>query len=80
MTVSEAVKLKIMTFHGWHVNRIFPVDNPGGYWMADNGKNQVIEFSAHDLFESWCNEPEVMEQVLNVNIIRKGTPNEGKKN
>lgn len=71
MTSSEAVKLRIMTYHGWSVSRIMPHDHPEGYWRAIQGSNEIVEFSMEELFQSWTEHDAVLEQVFRVSINRK---------
>lgn len=71
MTDRDSVKLRIISYHGWSVNMVYPVDDEVGYWMAVSGNNQVIGFTMEELFEKWTDHPEVLKTVLCTNIIRR---------
>ena len=74
MTSSEAVKVKLMSIHGWSVNRMFPVDRDEPYYQAVNGSEEVVTaLSIEELFEAWTETDSVLEQILRVNTIRRNT-------
>lgn len=73
MTHRELIYLKIMQSQGWEVRKNFIPSEGAENWTAEwPGTNDTVcALTLTNLFDGWCEHPEVLTKFLNVQIKEK---------
>lgn len=67
MTLPGAIFLKLIAKSGWDVRFVWSEEQP--IYEARKGSVVVFGTTPENLFDAWTNQPEVIQEVLGINVI-----------